>query len=119
MKKSRDRLRHLGHLPSFASFVQVLAKSRTLQGIAVPFEDVHIIANPLLDEGGEKCCCETEDEGHEPEDIHACVRCRWFKIGEWGGRGGRDGELRGNGEDLAGNLIEHGDILLKIIHHLI
>ena len=53
--------------------MQVLPESRTLQGVAVPLEDMHVIANPLLDEGCKECCEETEDEGHEPEDIHADV----------------------------------------------
>src|SRR6267142_1271060 len=94
-------------------------KSHTLQRVAVLLEDVHVIANPLLDESREKCRKKTEDEGHEPEDIHANVGCRWFEIGEWGGRSRRDRELRSNGRDLAGNLIEEGIVLLEIILHFV
>ena len=99
--------------------MQILSKSRTLQRVTVPLEDVHIIANPLLDESREKCCRKTEDESHEPEGIHDDVGSQWIESGErgWGSR--RDGELRSDKGNLAGNLIEHSDVLLEIIHHLV
>ena len=75
MKKSRDSLGHHQHVPSFASVVQVLSKSSALQRIAVPLEDMHIIANPLLNEDGKECSKKTEDEGHKPENVYTDVGC--------------------------------------------
>lgn len=85
MEKSRDSLGHPRHVPSFASFVQVLPKSRTLQRIAVPLEDMHIVANPMLNdsEDCQECFQKAEREGHEPENINTDVRCQWAK---WGGK---------------------------------
>ena len=80
---------------------------------------MHVIANPLLDESREKCCRKTEDESHEPEGIDDDVGSQWIKGGERGWGNGWDGELRSDGGNLAGNLIEHSDVLLEIIHHLV
>jgi len=55
VEKSRDSLGYHRHVLSFASFIQVLSKSSTLQRIAIPVEDMHIIANPLLNEDREEC----------------------------------------------------------------
>jgi hypothetical protein len=82
-------------------------------------EDVHVIANPLPDESREKGCRKTEDEGSEPERVHDDVGCKWYENGERGRWGGRDGDLRSDEGNLAGNLIEHGHVLLEIIHHFV
>jgi len=37
-------------------------------------EDVHIIANPLLDEDRKEGSKKTEDEGHEPEQVFVQMR---------------------------------------------
>jgi hypothetical protein len=74
VEESRDSLGHPSHVPSFASFVQVMPKSRTLQSVAIPLEYVHIIANPLLNEDRKECCQKAEGEGHEPENIDTDVR---------------------------------------------
>jgi len=55
------------------AIMQVLSKPSTLEGIAVPLEDMHVIPNPLLDKYREECGEKAEDEGHEPENIHADV----------------------------------------------
>ena len=60
-------------------------------------EDMHIIANPLLNEDRNECSKETEDEGHEPENIHTDVRCRWIERRERRWWSGRDGNLWGDG----------------------
>ena len=63
----------------FQSVVQVLSKSCTLQRVAVSLEGVHVIANPLLNEECEEGCRKAEDEGHEPESVHADVAFQWFE----------------------------------------
>jgi|SRR5712672_93139 len=80
-KRNRDTCRSpgtasatTGMYPSFRSFLQILSKSGTLQRITIPLEDVHVIANPLLNETRKEHSRETEDEGHEPEYIYADVR---------------------------------------------
>jgi len=105
VQETGDRLGDNGHVPSFASFVQVLSKSCTFQGVAVSLKDVHVITNPLLDEDCKECCQETEDEGHEPENVYADIGGRWLEIRERGWRSGRDGNLWSKGGDLLGNLI--------------
>jgi hypothetical protein len=97
VEKSRNSLGDHWHVPSFASFIQVLSKSRTLQRIAIPLEDMHIIANPLLNEDRKECSKKTEDKGHEPENIYTDVRCRWIEHRERRWWGGRDGNLWGDG----------------------
>ena len=94
MKATGYGLGHPWHVPSFASFIKVLSKSRTLQRIAVPLEDMHIIANPLLNEDRQECCQEAEGEGHEPENINTDVGCWWTKCR--GRRSRRDGNLWGD-----------------------
>ena len=69
VKATRYSLGHLWHVPSFASFEQVLADSKILQRIAVSLEDMHITANPLPNEDRQECRQKAEDEGHEPENI--------------------------------------------------
>ena len=75
MKKSRDSLGHHPHVPAIASFVQVLSKSSTLQRVAILLEDMHIIANPLLNEDHKKCSKEAKGKGHEPESVYTDIRC--------------------------------------------
>ena len=99
--------------------MQVLSKPSTLQRVAVPLEDMHIITNPLLDESGKECCGQTEYEGHEPENVYADVGCQWVESRESGRRCRRDGNLWNDGGNLAGYLIHDGDILLKVVDHLI
>ena len=118
MQESRNCLCNNRHVPSFQVVVQVLSKSCTLQRVAVPLEDVHVFTDPLLDEDCEEGRGKTEDESHEPENVHADVGFRWFERRGWG-RSGRDGDLWSNGEDLPRDLIEEGDILLEVIHHLV
>ena len=99
--------------------MQVLPKPGALQRVAVPLEDVHVIANPSLDEGGKECRGETEYKGHEPENVNADLGCQWFESMERGPRSGRDGNLWSDGGNLVGNLIQDGDILMKVIDHLV
>ena len=94
-------------------------RSRNLQRFAVPLDGVHIIANPLLNQGCEEGCGKTEYESYKPENVHTDVGFQWFERREWERRSGRDGNLRSDGEDLLGDLIKEGDILLKVIHHLV
>ena len=119
MQETRNCLCNNRHVRSFQSVLQVLSKSCTLQRVAVPLEDVHVIANPLLGEDCEKGCDKTEDESHEKENVHADVGFQWFERREWERRSGRDGNLWSDGEDLSGDLIKLGDILLEVIHHLV
>ena len=79
---------------------------------------MHVIANPLLSEDCEEGRSKTEDESHEPENVHADVGFRRFERRKWG-RSGRNGDLWSDGEDLPGDLIKEGDILLEVIHHLV
>jgi hypothetical protein len=99
--------------------VQVLPESGTLQGIAVLLKDVHVIANPLLDEDCKECCRKTEDKSHEPEDIYTYVGRRWAEGRERRWRSGRERNLRGDGGDLLGDLGKDSGILLKVIDHLV
>jgi len=77
--------------------MQVLTKSSTLQGITVSLEDMHIIANPLLNKDREERSEKTTDEGQEPESIYAYVRDRWVEFRERRWWSGRDGNLWDNG----------------------
>jgi len=52
-----------------------LSKPRTLERIAVSLEDMHIIANPLLNKDRHECRGKAENERHEPESIHTDIRC--------------------------------------------
>ena len=79
---------------------------------------MHVIANPLLGEDCEEGRDKTEDESHEPENVHPDVGFRWFERRECQ-RSGIDGDLWSNGDDLPGDLIKEGDILLEVIHHLV
>ena len=99
--------------------MQVLSKARTLQRIAISLEDMHVIANPLLDEDCKECCRKAENEGHEPEGIHPDVGCQRFECRERSRGGRRDGDLRRDGGDLMRNLIEDDNILSEVIHHLV
>ena len=119
VQETRNCLCDNKHTPSFQSVVQVLSNSCTLQRVTVPLEDVHIIADPLLNEDCEEGRGKTEDESHEPENIHADVGFRWFERRELGRRSGRDGDLWSDGEDLPRDLVKEGDILLEVIHHLV
>jgi len=96
VEETRYSFCHHGHVPSFGSFIEVLAKPSTLQRITVPLEDMHVIANPLLNKDRKECCKKTEDEGHEPENIDAYVRWRWVEFRERRRRSGRDGNLWGD-----------------------
>ena len=80
---------------------------------------MHVITNPLLHENCEEGCGKTEDESHEPENVHADVGFYWFERREWGWRSGRYGDLWSDGEDLLRDLIKEGDILFEVIHHLV
>ena len=97
MKKSRDGLRHHRHVPSIASFIQILSESSTLLRIAIPLKDMHVIANPLLNEDRKERGKKAEDEGHEPESIYSDVRWRWIERRERRWWHGRYGNLRGDG----------------------
>ena len=119
MQETRNQPRNKMHFPLFQSVVQVLTNSCTLQRVVVSLEDVHVITNPLLNEECEEGRGKAEDESHEPENVHADVGFRWLERREWGRRSGRDGDLWSDGEDLLGDLIKKGDILLEIIHHLV
>ena len=99
--------------------MQVLSKPGTFQRVAVPLEDVHVIANPLLDEGGKERRGETKYKSHEPENVYADVGCQGFESRERGWGCGRDGNLWDDGRNLVGNLIHDGDILLEVIDHLV
>jgi hypothetical protein len=59
-------------------------------------EDMHIIANPLLNKDRKECSKKTEDEGHEPENIYTDIRCGWIEHRERGWWSGRDGKLWGD-----------------------
>jgi hypothetical protein len=63
------------------------------------------MTNPLLDKDSKECCGETEDEGHEPENVYADVGCRWVEIRERGWWSRRDGNLWNDGGYLVRNLI--------------
>ena len=80
---------------------------------------MHIIANPLLNEDRKERGKKTEDEGHEPENIYSDVRCRWVECRERRWWRGRDGNLRGDGGQLHGNLREDGRLLSEVIHGFI
>ena len=99
--------------------MQVLSQSGTLQRVAISQEDVHIIANPLLDEDREECCTKTEHEGHEPKSVYTNVVGGWFESGECRGRNGRDRSLWGDGGNLLGNLCEDDDVLLEVVNSLV
>jgi hypothetical protein len=85
--------------------MQVLSESGTLQRVAISLKNVHVITNPLLDKDRKECCGETEDEGHEPENVYANVRSGWLESREGGRRSRRDGNLWNDSGDLVGNLI--------------
>ncbi len=119
MEEAGYSLRNHRHVPSFASFVYVLSESGTLQGVAVLLEDMHVIANPLLDKDCKECRRKTEDKGHEPEDIYTYVGRRWVESRERGWRSGRERKLWGDEGDLLGDLRKESDIVLKVIDHLI
>ena len=99
--------------------MQVLPKSRTLQGVIVPQEDMHIIPNPLLDECRKECYRKAEDEGHEPEQIDSDVGWRRVKGRIRWGYSGRYRNLWSNGGNLKRYLSEEGNILLEVIHRLV
>jgi len=80
---------------------------------------VHIITDPLLDEGREECGRKTENEGHKPKRIHTDIGCGWIESRERGRRGGRDGELWGYERNLLRDLGEDSDVLLEIVYHLV
>ena len=119
VQETRNSLCHNGHVPAFRSVMQVLPKPGTLQRVAVPLEDMHVIANPLLDEGGKECCGETENKGHKPENVYADVGCQGLESRERGRWSGRDGNLWSDGGYLVGNLIKDSDVLLEVIDHLV
>ena len=77
--------------------MQVLSKSRTFQRIAITLEDIHMFANPLLNEDRKERSKKAENEGHEPENVYTDVRCRWIECRErrWWSRW--DGNLWGEG----------------------
>jgi len=95
VKETRYCLGHNRHVPSLATFIQVLSNSGALQRVVVSLKDVHIIPNPLLDEGRKECGRKTENEGHEPKHVHANIGCGWIESRESGWRSQRDGELWG------------------------
>jgi hypothetical protein len=115
MQKSRDNLGHPRHVPSFPSFIQVLPKSGILQRIAVPLEDVHILADPLLNEDCQECCQKAKGEGHEPENIYTDVRCRRIGHRERRRWSRRNRNLWGNRGYLYGDLREDGRVLSEVI----
>ena len=80
---------------------------------------MHVNPNPLLNEYREECCGKAEDEGHEPESIHADVKWRWAESGVRRWRRGRDGDLGGDRGYLLRNLCEHCDVLLQVVYHLV
>ena len=93
MKKTRYSLCNNRHVPSLATFVQILTDPCALQGVTVSLEDMHVIPNPLLDKSSKECRGKAENKGHEPKRIHADIRCRWVESRERGRRSGRDGDL--------------------------
>ena len=50
MYEERNGVNHHGHPPPSGTLVQKLSDSRTLEGVIVSLEDVHVFADPLLDE---------------------------------------------------------------------
>ena len=74
MMKTRQSFRYNRHVPLFTAIMQVLSKPRTLQGVTVTLEDVHVIRDPLSDKYRDKCRGKAEGEGHEPESIQADVK---------------------------------------------
>jgi hypothetical protein len=119
MEESRYPLCYYRHVPSIRSFIYVLSNPGTLQRVTVSLEDVHIIADPLLDKYREECSGEAEGEGHKPKGVYADIGCRWIERRE-GWRWSRwDGNLWGNGRDLLGNLRKDGGMLLEVIHHFV
>jgi hypothetical protein len=54
--EGRHSVDHNGHIPPLGTLVQKLPNPRTLKGVIVSLEDVHVVADPLLDksrcEGG-------------------------------------------------------------------
>jgi hypothetical protein len=82
MKETRYGLCHDGHVPSIASFIQVLSNPGTLQRVAIALKDVHVIPHPLLNKYREECCRETKGESHEPKRIHTDIGWRWTESGE-------------------------------------
>ena len=99
--------------------MQVLSKPRALQRVAVSLENTHIAPNPLLNEYGEECRGKTEDQGNKPERVHPDGRRQRVesRVGRWRIR--RDGDLWGDGSQLTGDLVEHRDVLLQVIHRLV
>ena len=97
MQESRYRFCCNRHVPSIRSFIYVLSDPGTLQRVAVSLEDVHVIADPLLDKYREERCGKAEGESHKPKSIYADIGCRWFERRERRRRSRGDGNLRSDG----------------------
>ena len=85
MQESRYRLCCNRHVPSIRSFIYVLSDPGTLQRVAVSLEDVHVIADPLLDKYREERCGKAESEAINQKAFMRISDADGLKGGKGGG----------------------------------
>ena len=73
MDERRDSVDHHRHVPLFRTFIEELSHPCTLEGMVVPLENVHVVADPLLDDRCGEGGSQTEDQAHEPVNVHSDV----------------------------------------------
>ena len=106
------------HLHSLGTFEIELSKSRSLQWVIVPLEDLQIGSNPLLNEDCQESCRQAAYEADRPASVYSNNGRRWgdCRIRRWGGR---DGNLWGDRCNLLRDLDKYCERLLLVIRRFL